>query len=495
MWEFPLPFTHETKGVPMLRRLAPFARSLVCCLFASAVCLPPVSALAAPAAPGGGVSMMMSIDAALAYNPELKATQEGRQMSAHGVDRAKAGHMPTIASFAGGGISRRSDATTRAYDEDKSVRSVADAGVRLTQPLFHGFGVKYAVETSQAQLEAADMLLHDRGAAIAFDAIVAHTEVVRRTELVRLAKENVRQHAEILKTVQERFDTGVSTIGELKQIQSRHSRAKATLSAYESTLDAVTANYLRVTGRYARGLLPPKAPGSIFPNITAVRDTCLQHNPSLKATLADVRAAQGERGQAESRFYPFFDLQAGPSWSERNSDASLNTHEYSAEVRMNWELFSGGADKANVAIASAKIRQARQNLHALMNVLNEDIESTYSRFESSLVQAKDYAMAKEASRAAREDYYRQFLSAQRSLIDVLDAENDFFYAASQEVLCKGDRLIAAHRLLALAGTLLQTLHISPEGLRAEKPTILEDLGPQIRFGFNSPLEEKAGVPR
>ena len=79
--------------------------------------------------------------------------------------------------------------------------------------------------------------------------------------------------------------------------------------------------------------------------------------------MADIRAAVGEKGQVKSRFFPHFDLQAGPSWSGREPDASLHTAEASAEVRMNWEFFSGGADKAAMNMAGAKIRKARQNLH------------------------------------------------------------------------------------------------------------------------------------
>lgn len=479
----------------MLRLPTRLLKSLPIC--ALLLLLPAAASFAAQAASKSGpgrVSVMMSVDSAFKYNPELKASQEGREMSAHAVDRAKAGHMPTVTAFAGAGFGRKSDPTLREFREDDKVRSMGDAGMRLVQPIWHGGGIKAAVDTSQARLEAADLTLEDRGASIAFDAIVAHTEVVRRIELVRLAKENVGQHSQILATVKERYDTGVSTIGELNQIESRTSRAKATLASYESALDTAIASYLRVTGRRPAQLMQTPAPKRTFANLGEVREATLEHNAALKSSFAEVRAAQGERGQAESRYYPFFDFQAGPSWAERDSEAGIRTTEMSGEVRVNWEFFSGGADMANVKMSNAKIRQARQNMHALMNSLNQDIESTYSSYLSSLRQAQDYAQAKKASRTAREDYYRQFLSAQRSLIDVLDAENDYFYAASQETLCLGDRVIAAYRLLALSGTLLSTLHVDPLSLRAERPTILEDMPSNIRFGFNSPLEDVSGRP-
>ena len=462
------------------------------CSFRAAVVMVAAFILAGlPALPGqaaesGGMTMMNSVDAALAYNPELKSVQEGREMSVHGVTRARAEYLPKVTAFAGGGVSRRSDSNLRPVDEQDSFRGIADAGIRLTQPLFHGFGIKYAVEGSEARLRASDYRLEDHGVTTVFNAIIAHTDVVRRRALVEHAKKNVDEHAGILRTVQQRFDTGVATTGELNQIRSRHARAKATFLSYESALDAAMANYVRVTGKRPPMLRATPAPKLLFKGLVEVRDRTINNNPLIKGLLADIASYQSEKGQMKSRFYPQFDLAVGPTWSDRDSKASQNTRDFVGEVRVNWEFFSGGADLAGLDMSNAKIRQGRQNLHALMDSLNEDIESTYSRFIKAEGEVREYTAAKKASRAAREDYYRQFLAAQRSLIDVLDAENDFFYAVSQEVLSRTDRVLAAYRLLALAGELLPELHLTPQMLRALGPTT-DIRAPQMLHDLNSPL--------
>lgn len=431
------------------------------------------------------MTMMNSIDAAIAYNPDLKASQEEREMNVHGVSRARAGYLPKITGYAGGGVSRRSDNTLRAVDEQRSFRGIADAGLRLTQPLFHGFSIMYAVKGSEAGLEASEYRLEDRGATTAYDAIAAHTEVARRRALVGHAQKNVEEHAGILQTVQKRFDTGVATTGELNQIRSRHARAKATLLSYESALDAAVANYVRVTGKQPPQLEDTPAPKHLFADLGEIRDSTIEHNPLIRALLADINSFRSEKGQVKSRFYPQFDIAAGPTWSDRDSKASVYTRDFVGEVRMNWDFFSGGGDMASLDMSNAKIRQARQNLHALMDSLNEDIESTYSRYVNAEKEAGEYATAKKASRVAREDYYRQFLAAQRGLIDVLDAENDFFYAVSQEVMSLSDRVLSAYRLQALAGRLLPELHLTPSMLRALGPTTGETS--PVLYDFKSPL--------
>jgi adhesin transport system outer membrane protein len=140
-------------------------------------------------------------------------------------------------------------------------------------------------------------------------------------------------------------------------------------------------------------------------------------------------------------------------------------------------------------MAGARIRQAKQHLHAIMDSLGKDIETTYSLYLSSQEQITQYETAKKASRLAREDYFRQFLSAQRNLLDVLDAENDYFYAAGQQVMCYGDRVIAGYRLLALSGALLPSLGVDPARLRANTRTTTED-AENLRTAFPTSLRGK-----
>jgi adhesin transport system outer membrane protein len=159
-------------------------------------------------------------------------------------------------------------------------------------------------------------------------------------------------------------------------------------------------------------------------------------------------------------------------------------------LHLKWDILSGGEDVANMAMAGARIRQAKQNLHAIMDSLAKDIEATYSQYLSSQEQIGLYEAAKKSSRLAREDYHRQFLSAQRNLLDVLDAENDYFYSAGQQVMCRGDRIIAGYRLLALGGDLLAGLGLDPARLRVNARTITEDAN-NLRMAFPTPLRGAA----
>ena len=462
------------------------------CAFLLLFALPGLLLCALPTI-AAGATLLDSVEAALAYNPELKASQEKRQVSGHAVDKARAGFFPRIALEAGGGFSQRSDSVTRGHKEEHEVRAFGDAGLRLIQPLFQGGYTTADVAARRAQFASADSELEDHGTTLAFQAIVAHVEVLRRGELVELAKINVKEHEKILRTVRQRMNGQVSTVGELHQVEGRQARAQATLSSYASALDAAHAAYLNATGKAAQKLARAPAPVKAYTGLNDALHACMAGNKRIQAAMSDVAAAKGEKGMAQSRFFPSINLEAGPSWYDRDNrrrDSSRVT-ELSAGLRLRWDLLSGGEDVANVALAGARIRQARHNLHTVMDALGKDIQTTWSLYLSAQEQIAQYEKAKKSSRLARDDYFRQFLSAHRNLLDVLDAENDYFYAAGQQVMSQGDRLIAGYRLLALSGDLLPSLGLDPARLRVKVRTTTEDAD-NLRTAFPTSLRGSAG---
>lgn len=452
---------------------------------------------------GGGVAIGASravtvydtVLQAFAYNPGLKVSQEERQGKVYDVDRARAGYYPKVSAYSGVGLVQGNNPASRARHESSEAQGTADAALRLVQPLWYGGATTADVAVRGARLDAADSMLEDTANSLAFDAVLAHTEVLRRREMLRLARTNVAEHTRIFALVRQRFQQNIATAGEMYQIEGRLARAKATMLSYGASLEAAEANYLRVTGQAPPADLAPSPEARVgFDDPQKVREACVAAHPRLSAALAEIRAARGERDMAKSNFWPKFDLEAGPGWYDRHSKDDVHEAGMDTMLRMRWEFYSGGADTAAVRMGGARIRQARQYMHAVMDMLNEDIESTYSRWRAAAEEVKEYGAAHKAAALSSKDFEVQFAAGQRSLIDVLDAVNDMFFAASQQAVSGGDRVISGYRLLGLSGGLLGELDIAPAALRDAGPTTQED-GVDPRFAAWSTLirQQKPGA--
>lgn len=424
--------------------------------------------LASPvlAATPSGVDVRDSVRAALAYSPQLQQAQEVRQQAVHDVRRAEAGYYPTIGVWGGGGVMQNDDITTRARGEDKTAVGTGTTGLQFSQPIWQGGGTMAAVRSREATLEARTWEVMDSAATLAFNAIAAHADVLRRRVLLDLAVAHVSAHEKILALLRTRFAQGLSSEGDLEQVKSRLARAEATRIGHRTGLDAALANYVRVTGAAAPGkLLPVAAPTQTFAGVEAVRDASVVRNFRIQTELANIRSVMGEKDFASSRFSPTVSVDGGPAysdWGYRNTNYQWT---WSAMLNMRWELFSGGADEAAFKAAASRVREARKRLHAVMDTLDEEIRVTFVRTRDAQEQALAYGRAKKSGAAARDNFFTQFQAGQKDLLNVLDAESEYYYAAVEENITATDAVLGKYRMLALAGDLLQSMNIDADALK------------------------------
>jgi adhesin transport system outer membrane protein len=141
---------------------------------------------------------------------------------------------------------------------------------------------------------------------------------------------------------------------------------------------------------------------------------------------------------------------------------------------LRWNIFNSGADVAEYKAGSARIRQARQVYYNFIDDLKLDIDTTWSNYISAQEQYKHYAQAMEYNKFTLNAYNEQFLIGQRTLLDVLDSENELFNSSSQAETAKSNVLIGAWRMLALSGEMLPKMNIDCSGLYKTPPVDPED---------------------
>lgn len=113
--------------------------------------------------------------------------------------------------------------------------------------------------------------------------------------------------------------------------------------------------------------------------------------------------------------------------------------------------------------AAARERRARQNMRHVADSLEADVLGTWARYGAAGEQVLLYAKSMQTSLQAKTIFHEQYLLGSKGLLDLLDADDEYFLAASSHVRAQGDQVIGAYRLLALGGDILQALNLpSPE---------------------------------
>ncbi len=405
---------------------------------------------------------------AFGYSPNVKAAQEVRQQSVHNVRMAEAGYYPTIGIWAGFGAQQADNASTRALGNSEYVVGSFTTGVQLSQTLWQGGNTAANVRMRQAEVTYRAWQLMDSANSLAYSAISAHADVLRRKELVKLAETNVRENKRILQLLQTRVAQGLSSDGDVKLVQGRLARAQASLSLHKQGFHTALATYTRITGQPAPQVLAKVAlPQRMITSVDEARDVSVNKNLRIQADLAAIQNAAADVDVARSNFAPRVSLDVGPSYVDHGYKGDSHQFSWSAMLNLQWEVFSGGRDVANVQSKNARVRELRAVLHQTMDQVNEEILITHATIQSAQEQSQYYTQAARASKAAKSNFSAQFEVGQKDLLSVLDAEGEYFFSAAEAIIHKTDVILGQYRMLALTGELLDELHINGSTLHVD----------------------------
>ncbi len=442
-----------------------FARILLCfvCLsFIAAKATTPQSYAAK------ATTVQDTLNFAFAYSPNIKAAQEARQQSVHNVRMAEAGYYPTIGIWAGAGVQQSDNVSTRAASESETVVGAFTTGMNISQTLWQGGQTAANVRMGEAEVNLRAWQLMDSANSLAYSAISAHADVIRRKELVNLAQINVRENQHILSLLNTRVNQGLSSDGDVKLVQGRLARAKASLSVHTQGYNNALATYTRITGQPTpKNLAPVTLPKRIINDVNEARDVSVNKNQRIQADLAAIRNASADVDVASSQFAPRVSVDAGPSYTTQTYEEDSHQFTWSAMLNLQWEIYSGGRDVANVKSKRSRVRELRHALHQTMDGINEEIYATHAATQSSLEQSKYYTQAAKASKAAKANYNTQFKLGQRDLLSVLDAEGEYFFSATEKIVRATDAVLGHYRMLALTGDLLEELNIHRQNLQID----------------------------
>lgn len=419
---------------------------------------------AAMAAPphAAAQALQQAVEQAVHTNPEVLAAGSRRLAADEGLKQARAGYLPRVDVNAATGRVRLDSHSTRAMGLADSSYASHLAGVTITQMLFDGFGVSSDVERQGARIEGAAYRVGATAEDIALRTVGVYVEVLRRQETVAIGMANLEAHQHIYDQIRLGADNGVLRRADLYQAESRLALAQANLRAEQGALQEAVTAFLRVVGAPPQGLSRPESLAAVLP--ATEREAMLvagASHPALGAGQADIAEAEAARSLARSAMWPRLELEVGAA---RDRDRVLGTtDERSVMLRVRYNLFRGNADKARINEAGYQIQEAEQNLERLRRQVQESVSLAYNAYRTAQDRLASLEQYVQASDATRVSYGRQFRIGQRSLLDLLNAENEYFSARTAYVTGQYTQLASQYRILAGMGLLLATLQVAPPG--------------------------------
>jgi adhesin transport system outer membrane protein len=129
--------------------------------------------------------------------------------------------------------------------------------------------------------------------------------------------------------------------------------------------------------------------------------------------------------------------------------------------RLRHNLANGGYDSARIAETEHLTEQQKQLVLKTQREVEADVRLAWNalkRANSRLPHLKTHA---ESAAKTHEAYQQQFNLGQRTLLDLLDQENERFTAKTDYIHGFYDEKIACYRVLASMGVLVETMGLTP----------------------------------
>jgi len=405
------------------------------------------------------ITIQKSVIDTLRYAPRLEMIKHNREAVGHDLDKSKGRWYPKL-DIRGGYGTDSYDLENNPDDSDWDSRSEVSA--ILSQRLYDGGEGFSQIRLDERRAASLDYRVFDNAESLALDAVIANMEVYRQRELLFLAEENAKAHRDILGSLQEREEAGAGSVADVKQTQARLAMAQASIEKTRTALQAALNEYQRLTGVLPGKIAMAPYPQNLIPaSLDEMTAQAIGNNPKINAAGEDVNAETERINIAKANYHPYVYAELSSSYSEGVENQDYWERTDAAMVRFNWNLFNGGSDVAAHKATKARKRQAQADKYDLTLAVENETKTTWAQYKSSLSEVKEYTQAVQYNRDTKGIYLEQFGVAQRSLLDVLDSENEVFQSSSQLVTSSVNEQIAAYKLLALSGNLITALGVDP----------------------------------
>lgn len=404
-------------------------------------------------------TLKSAAEKAVLSNPEVLQRWHAYKATEGERDAAFGGYLPRLDLSASKGRDHRDDPLLK-KDYARNATTLT-----LTQMLYDGFATRNEVKRFDHALVVRLFELQDASETAALEAARAFIDVQRYRKLVALAEENYVRHRSVFEQIQKKVQAGVGRRVDLEQAAGRLALAEANLLTETSNLHDVSARYMRVVGEQ-----PPKeleSPVSLTKGLPKDMAEALANaqrgNPALLASIENVRSAYSAARVRDAAYQPRLDLRLKRDHGH-NLNGYAGQHESStAEVVLSWNLFNGLSDVSRSRQYAEQHNVARDVRDKTCRDIRQNVAIAYNDTRK-LVEQLGYLDQHQLSiEKARDAYRKQFDIGQRTLLDLLDSENELFQARRAYGNAEHDLAIAYVRTHAGLGRLLAALGVSRAG--------------------------------
>ncbi len=411
-------------------------------------------------APAAAQTLEETLAAAYQSNPVLAAERARLRQTEEGFYQARAGRLPSVSAGADIG-----DGTSWGPSSSSTLPPGGGTGtgsssspdlsysVSASQPLYRGGRIDGNIDAAIARIESARAGLLSVEQQVLLDAIAAHMNIVRDTQVVSIRRNNVEVLNEQLRASRDRFEVGEITRTDVAQAEAAVAAAQAQLSAAQAQLAASRAQYERVVGVAALEVEAPDSLPALPDSLGTAAETATVRNPAIISAQYQEEAARQQVRIARGALLPEASLTASASESRQSDFTGRARGSASIGARVSVPIFTGGLNRSQVRQAQAGVDEARLLIVSARRNVIEDVTNAWNDYLTAQAVIESSREAVRANEIAFEGVEQEALVGLRTTLDVLQTQQTLLDSRLQLVQAERDLQVAAYVLRQAIGSL------------------------------------------
>ena len=390
---------------------------------------------------------------AFAYenNPDLLAARANLRKVDEGVPAAKSGWRPTVTSSLSLGASQtNSDSGGTSSDTSSFPGSLS---LSVNQSVYDGGRTEISVRQAETNVQTERSRLFTAEQNVMLSGATAFVDVISARSVVELQTNNLNRLEKQLEATRERFKVGEVTRTDVAQAEARVDRAKADKIKATGDLTSSNSTYQRVFGKRAGELQPPEKVKDLPREITEAVNYALENNFSLIAAKFEELSALDGVSLSQSSLRPTVTVSGSASHSETSGDADSSSTSLSLNANISIPLYQAGAVYSGIRSAKEEANRRRILVEAARRNVIETSSKAFTAWTTARAQAEALEAEVASAEIALEGVEQEALVGARTVLDVLDAEQERLSAQVRLVRASRDNFVAAYTLLSALGKL------------------------------------------
>ncbi len=391
----------------------------------------------------------------LATNPNIKSSYNEFVSKRYESKASDGAYLPSIDLDAGIGYEGIDPA-----EGPKTDKTRKEATVSLTQLLWDGSSTLNDMDRTAAEAESVRYQLLADAQDIALEVTKVYLDALQSYEVLALSESNLAVHKSIYKDIKRRADSGIGSTADVSQVEARIAKAHGNLLAAQNNLFDTHTQFEQLVGQIPLGLVFPSADENKLPyTLQDAIESAQKNHPVIKVSLVDVDAARFQYDQSKGVNYPTFTFEASQTWRDDAAGDDGRSDETLAMLRMRYNLYNGGSDSARSESMAYQLNKAKDLRDKTYRMVEEGLRLSWSALDLTVQQKEFLADHVDSASETVIAYEKQYKIGKRTLLDLLNTENELFEARKDYLDAKYAEQYAKYRVMNASGNLLDALYV------------------------------------